>query len=323
MPEPYSLDPDDDLPLVADNEPERVFCRRCGDPVAEWQFSCPSCGLPLNSARSRNRAVPIAPPDSDVPYAEEVDDVDPFDAPVADVVTDRFGVPITPRPRRRRRRPPKKPSVGWQRLLPMFVGYAVMMAITIAFAILMFAKVLTDGSMEEDTLYWAMFAVEGIDAILVLLVALAVGRMPWTPKDLTHKLGTWILGFPLLAFLLVLNIGFVLFVRKVFNVEPELGPPITIITVLLICVQPALIEEWFFRHLALGSLREKVGTNWAVWISGAMFAAAHITNIPGMPYLLLLGVTLGYLRIHSGGLALPMLLHFLHNFAVLLANRMM
>jgi membrane protease YdiL (CAAX protease family) len=256
-----------------------------------------------------------------VPYAEAVDVDDPFDVPVAEVITDPSGVPLRPRPSRRRRHEP--PPIGWQRLLPVFIGYALMMAVSIAFAVLLIAAALNNAAMDEDDQHWALFAVEAIDTVLVLVVAFAVGRPPAKTFDLDHRLGTWFIGFPLLAMLLVMNIGMTLFLRRAFGVEGDVGPQLTAVTVLLMCVQPAIVEEWFFRHLALGSLREKIGTQWAVWVSAIMFSMAHIFNPVGMPYLLLLGVALGYLRIHSCSLALPMLLHFLHNFAVLLSNRFM
>ena len=47
------------------------------------------------------------------------------------------------------------------------------------------------------------------------------------------------------------------------------------------------------------------------------FAAAHLGQLIAFPVLFLLGGLLAYARVYSGGLALPMVLHFLHNFAVL------
>jgi membrane protease YdiL (CAAX protease family) len=88
--------------------------------------------------------------------------------------------------------------------------------------------------------------------------------------------------------------------------------------VLAICVQPALVEELFFRYLALNSLRTVTGTHGAVLISSVMFGMAHIGNPLGIPYLILVGMVLGYSRIASGTLLLPMLMHFTHNLAVLL-----
>src|SRR4051794_32966073 len=115
MPSTYSLDPDDDLPLAADEATHKLHCRRCGDPVTDWQFNCPSCGSSLDRQQLRSRAIPVAPPGEDVPLAEEVEVEDAFDVPVADVLTDQYGVPAEPygRPRRRRRPPrPRKPTVG-------------------------------------------------------------------------------------------------------------------------------------------------------------------------------------------------------------------
>jgi membrane protease YdiL (CAAX protease family) len=47
-----------------------------------------------------------------------------------------------------------------------------------------------------------------------------------------------------------------------------------------------------------------------------MFAMAHIYNPLGLPYLFLAGVVFGLARVY-GGLLLPMILHFLHNLAVM------
>jgi membrane protease YdiL (CAAX protease family) len=54
-----------------------------------------------------------------------------------------------------------------------------------------------------------------------------------------------------------------------------------------------------------------------VLLSSFFFAAAHLGQLIAFPVLFLLGVVLAYARVYSGGLALPMLIHFLHNFAVL------
>ena len=86
------------------------------------------------------------------------------------------------------------------------------------------------------------------------------------------------------------------------------------------CVQPAVIEELFFRHLLLGHLRPHVGMHGAVWVSAVGFGMAHLGNPVGWPVLILLGAGLGYARTLSGTLALPIALHFLHNLCVLALN---
>ncbi|MBY0514029.1 MAG: CPBP family intramembrane metalloprotease [Gemmataceae bacterium] len=320
MTRPTSLDPDDDVrPAyeVVEDDAAEAACRRCRRAIAGGRAYCPYCGASqLGPAKARPvvRAKPVARPrDDDDRYAEPVDPDDPLDAdevPYADVR----------RRRRRKGRAPKRPGQG--RLGPMFSGYVVMMAVSVCFGVLMLAAVFTRGGLTDDEQNWGMVAVEAVDAVLVLGVAALVGRIPPHPTRGDHRLAAWLGALPVLAALLTLNIGFVVFVRQLApDAERPAAPALTVGTALLMCLQPAVVEEWFFRHLALGSLRERWGVPWGVVVSGAMFAAAHIYNPVGMPYLFLLGVCLGYLRVWSGSLALPMVLHFVHNAVVLLAAR--
>jgi CAAX protease family protein len=83
------------------------------------------------------------------------------------------------------------------------------------------------------------------------------------------------------------------------------------------------VEEWFFRYLALGSLRPFVGVHGAVLISAVMFGTAHIFNPLGIPMLMVVGVVLGYARVASGGMLLPILMHFGHNAAILLIEALL
>src|SRR5258708_36568856 len=84
------------------------------------------------------------------------------------------------------------------------------------------------------------------------------------------------------------------------------------------CLEPALIEELFFRYLALDTLRGVMNVHAAVAVSSVMFGLAHIGVPLSIPMLALVGVALGYARVASGRLALPVLLHFLHNFVIVL-----
>jgi membrane protease YdiL (CAAX protease family) len=328
MTRPYSFDSDDDPRWVddvaADDRPAArplpvVLCRRCRRPVASSQTFCTYCGAEVPRPRGPVvRAVPVARPpadDAELLYGEPVDVDDPLDdvdeIPLATVVR-RPG-----RARARPVRPPTQPAQG--RLGPMFAGYVVMLAISIAYAVLVVFHVVINGQLTEEEQNWSLFAIEMIDALLVLGVAALVGHIPPHPSPPKRRTAAWIGGFPVLAVLLVLNISFTMFLRQLFQVQADRGPGFTLVTALLICLQPAVVEEWFFRHLALGSLREKLGLHWGVVVSGAMFAFAHLYNPVGMPYLFLLGVALGYLRVWSRSLLLPMILHFAHNAAVLLA----
>lgn len=85
-----------------------------------------------------------------------------------------------------------------------------------------------------------------------------------------------------------------------------------------ICVQPAVIEELFFRYLMFRGLRPVMGGHAVVWVTAVMFMLAHIGAPLSMPILLMLGVLLGYARLASGGIYLPMALHFFHNATVMI-----
>ena len=84
------------------------------------------------------------------------------------------------------------------------------------------------------------------------------------------------------------------------------------------CVQPAFVEELFFRHLALGTLRRFLAPGGAVLVSSLMFALAHVYRPLSFPIFVLIGMGLGWLRVLSGSLLLPILLHFLHNLIIVL-----
>ncbi len=167
-------------------------------------------------------------------------------------------------------------------------------------------------------------AFEGLDTVIVLF-GIAVAGRPLARAAAGHVGVTWVLAAPGFVVLLGVNIAYSVVVQLVFRMQvgPE-TPNVQIDlahgalwAILLVCVQPALIEELFFRYLFLGHLRQHLGLHASVWITAVLFGMAHLGNIPGWPVLILLGAGLGYARVYSGGIALPIALHFLHNFAVL------
>ena len=242
-------------------------------------------------------AVPVAPPDD-------------FD----------FDFDEPPPRRRRKKRPPPKPN----RLIPLFVGYGVMLGLLLVSAVLtVMAVVAQNVDVSEEYANWVMVSFEAACTVLVGFVALAIGRVRPHRSESQVRIAAWTVAFPMLAVLLVVNIGFTTTLRDLLKIQHVAGPGLTLVTFCIICLQPALVEEWFFRHLALGTLRESVGVHGAVWISGAMFGVAHLLNPIGIPYLIGVGVCFGYLQVWSGGLLLPMLLHAVHNVAVLVADKMM
>ncbi len=95
--------------------------------------------------------------------------------------------------------------------------------------------------------------------------------------------------------------------------------------VLLVVVGAPLVEELFFRGLLLRSLQRRLGTAWAVGLSGALFGLAHP---PGedleaaaaalvMISLAVLGVALAMLTVRLGRLGPAIIAHAIFNASTL------
>lgn len=297
-PEPAPLAPGDfdpeDVPVVHPvvHPVRKVWCWRCGETAEPAAGRCPWCDTWTDGDRPKpRRARPVR--------ARPVYDWDEDEGGRAEPVT--RAIPV--------RRPHLIPplvivSFAYFGLLASLIGCAIIAAV--------------QGMTEGDDLLGAQAIAEVVTTSLTL-VALA---LVWTASRQKLPEGTagvtWLCAFPVLAVLLLLNLAFFTALRELLKpfgaVEPE-RMKMTLVTVLLICVQPAIVEELFFRQMTLGVLRKSINVHLAVWLTAGVFAGAHLGNILGMPYLFLVGAFLGYARVY-GGLTLAMILHFLHNFAV-------
>lgn len=279
-------------PEAEEVKPEPVFCRRCGETSEPVASCCPWCGAWL--VGERPRAVPVYSLDDEEPEPE--DDWD------AEAGHEAFVVPVAA--------PPPFPP-----LVVVFVSYALLIASLIGFVF--FAVVY--GLSNENEMHAGLALVEIADTVLVVGALALVWRQAKQKLPEGTVVATWVAAFPILFALLCLNIAYITFLRellKPFVTTQPVGMKVTFVTVMLICVQPAIVEELFFRQMTLGVFRRSMNVHLAVWLTAAMFAFAHLANPLGMPYLFLAGGVFGYARIY-GGLPLAMLMHFIHNFAVI------
>jgi membrane protease YdiL (CAAX protease family) len=90
--------------------------------------------------------------------------------------------------------------------------------------------------------------------------------------------------------------------------------------VLLYCIQPAIVEELAFRGVVLPSLQPVLRPMEAVFISASLFMAWHLSFF-SFPQIFILGVVLGWLRVHTGSLIPGMILHFTHNLLCILSEQ--
>jgi membrane protease YdiL (CAAX protease family) len=216
---------------------------------------------------------------------------------------------------------PRSGKKARQAFLHIVGLYAVMMGVTIVAVAIQIVLHFKSGRTEEEARRSTMLVLVTVEAILTALTILGVCliRVPsLAPRPRAERFVAWVWGLPVLAFLLGINAAYHLALRRLVGVPDEAsGLEKDVWTFLLICVQPAVVEELFFRYLTLGALARLNGLHGAVWISAVMFGAAHLGAILSLPILILIGAGLGYLRVASGGLALPMLLHGIHNAVIL------
>lgn len=78
-----------------------------------------------------------------------------------------------------------------------------------------------------------------------------------------------------------------------------------LLALLVVCVAP-LVEELIFRGVLLSGLMRRMKTGWAVAISALVFGCVHLPDFKfawyAIPTLVLLGVVLAWLRLHSRSL---------------------
>jgi membrane protease YdiL (CAAX protease family) len=175
----------------------------------------------------------------------------------------------------------------------------------------------------EKQMMTLIVVVEVLDTILVLIAICVMTRPPPSPKIPTgQKVSWWALSLPVLGVLLGLNMLYHHILQRLLGIPPSSEQtmfgdnPWAPLVLLTVCVQPGIVEELFFRYLALGTLRRHMNVHLAVLVSSIMFGMAHIYAPLSIPLLIVVGMGLGYIRIWSGSLVLPMLMHCLHNFAV-------
>lgn len=90
--------------------------------------------------------------------------------------------------------------------------------------------------------------------------------------------------------------------------------------ILMICVQPAIIEEVAFRGIIFKALNKTLKPAETILISAFLFAMLHLSFI-SLPHLMVLGIFYGYLRYKTGSIWPPVAAHFLHNFAAIMLDK--
>lgn len=125
-------------------------------------------------------------------------------------------------------------------------------------------------------------------------------------------------GVVFAAVLFGANCLYHLILRKIFGIhrDPTDRFHSPVYGVFFTCLFPALMEEYFFRHLCLGVFLRFTDFGVAAFSTSVMFAAAHTHGLVSFPYLFLFGMCAAGLRRSTGSLLAPIVMHFTHNLLV-------
>lgn len=77
---------------------------------------------------------------------------------------------------------------------------------------------------------------------------------------------------------------------------------------------PPLVEEFAYRGIVLGSLRQ-YGDGFAILVSSVLFGLMH-ANFGQTPFAFIVGLILGFLTVRLNSILPAMIIHFLNNFSV-------
>ena len=186
----------------------------------------------------------------------------------------------------------------------------------------MFDRVAVIDNAVRNRMLKEILVVEAIDTVIMLIVlSLRVSPQRNARPSRTRQIASWLAAIPILVVMLSINYGYHWVLRHVVGlpcIEDDLTAHFSALSLLVTCIQPALVEEAYCRLFVLDCLLSVSSLRAAVWISATMFAFLHIALLPSLPYLILFGAVLAYLRLSSGTLLLPMMAHFLHNLSVML-----
>ena len=214
----------------------------------------------------------------------------------------------------------RRASVG-DSLGAVLTVFAIQLFTSIIFGAMVSFGLGGSGSIEDPrTPLRAMVVLEIVDTLVVGFALMHIAKPRAFPPTMRPALA-WALALPVLLGALFANGAYHNAMRSLLHAqtEPDLSvgalglPPLVLIAY---CLQPAIVEELFFRYLALDSLRTVMSPWAAILLSSLMFGLAHVGVPLSIPILCVVGVALAWARVASGSLILPMVLHGLHNLCV-------
>lgn len=181
-------------------------------------------------------------------------------------------------------------------------------------------KPMTEPMVRETAI--ALTVAEAVATLLVIFALISLRRAITPAAGVgSHRRMAWLVAVPLLALLLAANLGYHWALMDLAGLKPETDDLMSAghhrwWLLALVCIQPAIVEELFFRRLTFDFFSNHTTRGTAAFASAVMFAGAHTGALLSFPYFVLFGIAMAWLRWWSGSLLLPMLMHFAHNLSI-------
>ena len=195
---------------------------------------------------------------------------------------------------------PPAASKADRALMRMLIAYAVLLSLSVVFALIVRLALAGSRNTSSEDMLTATLVLEGLHSLVVLVAVAFIPMRGSVPaKTISEKAVAWVVFVPVLVMLLALNFAYHWIIRTIAHVDlvesEVLKDPAPIRGwIVAVCIQPAVIEELFFRYLALGAIRLVTGVHTAVIISAVMFGMLHLGVPLSIPLLIVLGLGLGY-----------------------------
>lgn len=198
---------------------------------------------------------------------------------------------------------------------------------------LIFSVILTLVSGGEQS----VFALDGVIILNYLIspiaMLLAIGflrykrKAPFMVKELNRKFNKVTLLASILIFIGInislsnLNVYFITALESLgLKVSSPLLPSKTIgnvvLTIISVCVLPAIVEEYAFRGILTNSLKS-TGNLFAIIISGLLFSLFHMSPAQTI-YQFLVGALYSAIIIYGGNILYVIVMHFVNNLYIVL-----
>lgn len=174
-----------------------------------------------------------------------------------------------------------------------------------------------------------MIVIGIVDLVVVLIARRQLGGAALdTLRPTAVARSGWLLAVAAVVLLIPINLTYHWLVTQVLGLgEPKgLSDPFELagfgfaVQFAVVVIQPAVVEELAFRGILQTGLSRIVGRGEALLLTAFAFGIIHLAWL-SLPYLVLVGLALGWVRQRTGSLLPCMLLHALHNFAVLMLER--